>query len=52
LLTTQDQRGDSVDDAIAAVDGWNDGNHPLMSLEHTAAAWQRLGETGWLRQKP
>lgn len=49
-VATRDPGVESVNDAIAAVHRWNDRKRQLMRPEHIAAAWQRLGSEGWLRQ--
>lgn len=38
----------SLDDAIAAVHGWNERKKALMRPQHIAAAWHRLEDEGWL----
>lgn len=38
----------SVDEAIAAVHGWNDRKKLLMQPNHIKLAWHRLADEGWL----
>ncbi|MBX3670434.1 MAG: macro domain-containing protein [Rhodocyclaceae bacterium] len=38
----------SVDEAITAVQGWNDRKKLLMQPNHIKLAWQRLAGEGWL----
>ena len=40
----------TLDEAIAAVHGWNDRKKMLMRPEHIASAWHRLEDEGWLAQ--
>lgn len=38
----------SLEDAVAAVHGWNDRKKTLMKPQHIASAWHRLQQEGWL----
>ncbi|MGC4076652.1 MAG: macro domain-containing protein [Rubrivivax sp.] len=48
-VATREEGVTSPDDALAAVQAWNDRKRRLMKREHVAAAWQRLQDEGWLK---
>jgi O-acetyl-ADP-ribose deacetylase (regulator of RNase III) len=47
-VATREPGVHSVADAVTAVHSWNDRKRQLMKPQHIAAAWQRLGDEGWL----
>ena len=42
----------TVDKAIAAIQGWNERKRVLMKPVHVASAWHRLETEGWLTGNP
>lgn len=47
-VATHEPKIDSLDDAISAIEDWNERKRVLMRPEHVASAWHRLKEEGWL----
>ena len=38
----------NIEEAIAAVHGWNERKRAILSKEHIALTWRKLDSTGWL----
>ncbi|MBK1615578.1 Appr-1-p processing protein [Rubrivivax gelatinosus] len=48
-VATREHGVESSEDALVAVQAWNERKRHLMKREHVAVAWQRLQDEGWLK---
>lgn len=49
-VATRESAAVSLPEALAAIRGWNPRKRAMMTAEHVAAAWERLGSGQWLRR--
>lgn len=47
-VSTREEKGINVNDAIEAVHSWNARKHQMLQAPHIAIAWDRLKEDGWI----
>jgi hypothetical protein len=47
-VTHREPHARDINEAVAAVHGWNERKRAILSKEHIALAWRKLNDTGWL----